>query len=185
MTKSVGNVLDLGCGNGIILLMLAKDFQNFAFTGVDILKSLVDIAILNFQILSDYLQKKIDFNFFLADYGKDIEALSLKKFDIIVSNPPYFKKNEGNISPLKERAIARFESTAGQSDLLSTVKKKLAPSGNSFIVYPFSRKTEFEQNCENLSLNIISCQSVDYKNKIFDKLTPKDKFIFQVTHATN
>ena len=184
-SKKVDNVLDLGCGNGIILLMLAKDFHDLAFTGVDILKELIDIAKLNFRILSESLKEAININLIVHDYGREIKEFAYKKFDLIISNPPYYKKGEGNISPIKEKAIARFESVAGQGDLLATIKTYLASDGKSFIVYPFSRKTEFEKNCCSLSLNILSCENVDYKNKLFDKLTSKDKLIFEIAHVTN
>ena len=178
-------ILDLGCGNGIILLMLAKDLQNLAFTGVDILAEMIDIAVINFQKLCDYLNKKINLNFIVADYGKEICDLSETKFDMIVANPPYYPQNTGNISPIPEKAIARFESTATQADLLNTIKKYLAPKGKSFIIYPFSRKKEFEENCSKLALNIIADNAVEYKNKMFDKLTSKDKIIFEIEHAAN
>ena len=184
-SRKVDSVLDLGCGNGILLLMLAKDFHYLALTGVDILKELIDIAKLNFQRLSEYIKKAINFNLIVHDYGKKIEEFQNKKFDLILSNPPYYKKSEGNISPIREKAIARFESTATQNDLLSTIKSYLDINGKSFIVYPFSRKAEFEKNCSDLSLNILSCEIVDYKNKLFDKLTSKDKLIFEIAHVTN
>ena len=183
--RKVDNVLDLGCGNGIILLMLAKDFHHLALTGVDILKELIEIATLNFQNLADYLKKTININLIIQDYGKIINEFADKKFDLIVSNPPYHKKGEGNLSPIKTKAIARFESTASQSDLLSTIKTYLSKNGKSFIVYPFSRKAEFEKNCTNLSLDILSCENIEYKNKLFDKLTSKDKLIFEIAHVTD
>ena len=73
-------VLDIGCGSGCVGITLASLYKNFHVKGIDISKQAIDIATKNAQHL------KIS-NIEITK--QDIFEMPAKKFDIIVSNPPY------------------------------------------------------------------------------------------------
>lgn len=75
------NMLDMGCGTGILAIAMAKTWQNNVF-GVDIDPIAVSISIENAQInnISNYTE-------FAAGDGYNIDILKSKtKFDLITSN---------------------------------------------------------------------------------------------------
>ncbi|OGI07892.1 MAG: protein-(glutamine-N5) methyltransferase, release factor-specific [Candidatus Melainabacteria bacterium RIFCSPLOWO2_02_FULL_35_15] len=84
--------LDIGTGSGIIAIALAKLIPNIQITAIDIEKEIIDLACENARL--NYVEDKIDFK--ICDiFSKCFEKLlQSRKFDLIISNPPYVKLNE-------------------------------------------------------------------------------------------
>lgn len=80
-------VLDIGTGSGCIAITLDKELENINVTAIDISEKALNVAISN----NDKLKTNV--NFLLGNLYEPVEE---KKFDIIVSNPPYIK-NDGFI----------------------------------------------------------------------------------------
>ena len=83
--KSGPLILDIGTGSGCIILSILKEIKNSRGIGIDISKSALNIAKLNAKNLG--IPDKIK-------YFQSLNRCSNKKFDIIVSNPPYVSTNE-------------------------------------------------------------------------------------------
>jgi len=179
-TTKFSRILDLGCGNGVILLTLAKDFFYFYYTGVDIVPDLIDIAKKNFDIMSELIGVRLKSRFMVANYAEPLEEIYDNSCDLILSNPPYFPPNTGRESPYAIKSVGRMESAAGQYDLLKCVKTYLSQEGSALIIYPTTRRVEFEQNCGRLSLQIKECYSNDDPR---DPLSISDRLIFHIAHA--
>lgn len=80
------NILELGVGSGCVVLSLLADFPFLCGTGVDISSKALKVAEKNALHLG--VQNRI--NFFNFDWNDaDFVSAFEKKFDIIVSNPPY------------------------------------------------------------------------------------------------
>ena len=78
-------VLDIGCGSGCIGITLASLYKNFDVTGIDISNKAINIATKNAKQL-----KVTNINII----KQNIFDMKPKKFDIIVSNPPYLGISE-------------------------------------------------------------------------------------------
>lgn len=77
-------VLDLCCGSGAVGISLAKMYSNIRVTASDLSGAALKVAEENAQ----NLRTKIKFR-----QGDMFEPLKGKKFDMIVTNPPYIKTN--------------------------------------------------------------------------------------------
>jgi release factor glutamine methyltransferase len=109
------SILDIGTGSGCILISLLSELQNSNGIGIDISKKALIIARKNLE--KHALQNKIKF------LNKSVDGKFCQKFDLIVSNPPYIKRNE--IKYLRDD-IKRYEpllALDGGNDGLDLIKK--------------------------------------------------------------
>ena len=80
-------MLDIGTGCGNIVISLAKNKPNWSFTAIDISEQALKIAKIN---AANHKIKNIQF--IQSDLFSNLDLK--KKFDIIVSNPPYVSSKE-------------------------------------------------------------------------------------------
>jgi tRNA1(Val) A37 N6-methylase TrmN6 len=122
--KPKGSLLDVGCGVGIISLLLTRDFE-IETTIVDKQKIMMDYATHNYtinQLKVDYIQD--DFSAFPET----------KKFDFIISNPPFYDQNVKQ-SENEHLNIARYAQHLPIEILIAKVKKLLKPRGRFIFCY--------------------------------------------------
>ena len=130
--------LDLGCGNGIIALILACRYGLSRWHGLEVQDRLAALAQKN--VMRNGLERRV-----IIDHGdaRDIKKIyGLHTFDHIVFNPPYRKVNSGRINPLPEKAIARHEISGSLARFLAAARYVLKPKGCVFTIYPASRMVE-------------------------------------------
>ena len=84
--KDAKNILDIGTGSGAITVSLAKYLENVKVTSVDISDIALEIGKRN--AISNEVDDRI--TFVKSDLFTNIDKET--KFDIIVSNPPYIKR---------------------------------------------------------------------------------------------
>ncbi len=138
-------LLELGAGNGVVSILLAYSKPLKKILALEIQEPLVSLAERNVRINS--LRDKIQV------IKGDIKSLnSLKKFDIVFSNPPYQKVREGRISPNTERAIAKHEILCELKDVLRAFASTMKEKGRGYIIYRTDRLAEFEKKCEEEGL---------------------------------
>ena len=116
------NILDIGTGTGCIIISLLSELKNSTGMAIDISSKAIMVA------------KKNACKFNLSDrikfLNKPFENIYDKKFDLIVSNPPYIKRSD--IKNLSED-IKKFEprmALDGGNDGLDLIKKVIYKSKN-------------------------------------------------------
>lgn len=141
------NIVDLGCGNGVIPLIMSLRTDKPIY-GVEIQNKIADMAkrSVEFNGLSDQISI---FNINMKDFA---QGDYFESFDLVTCNPPYFKVNEKNyFNDSNEKKIARHEVEINLSDLLITARKLLKNNGNFAIVHRPERLIEilfeFRKNC--------------------------------------
>jgi tRNA1Val (adenine37-N6)-methyltransferase len=136
--KARARIVDLGCGNGIIILILAKRFPKTGCAGVEIQDNLAELARRNVWL--NGLQDRVEI--FSGDALRIKDFLPARSFDTVIFNPPYRKLNSGRINPHPEKAIARHEIKGSLKDFLAAAKYLLKPAGTVFTIYPAKRLVE-------------------------------------------
>ena len=114
------SILDIGTGSGCIILSLLNNLKKSKGTGIDISKKAISIARKN--AIAHKISNRVKF------YNKSLESLFFKKFDLIVSNPPYIvRKDIKNLSDDIKRYEPRVALDGG-NDGLDLIKKVIYKS---------------------------------------------------------
>ncbi|MDR1101293.1 MAG: tRNA1(Val) (adenine(37)-N6)-methyltransferase [Clostridiales bacterium] len=130
-------IIDLGCGNGIIPILLAGKTDSRRITGVEIQKQAADLALEN-VILNGLTERICVVN---ADFRMQ-SAVQNGVWDIVVCNPPY-KENGGGIkNPESGLAIARHEIMCNLDSIFETAKRLLKFRGKLCMIHRPERLAE-------------------------------------------
>ena len=143
-------IIDLGTGNAPILLILStKVNENVSLTGVELQKEIYDLAIKSLDI--NNLTSRI--NLLNIDVNNLLDYYESDTFDIVVSNPPYFKYNENSkINENLVKSIARHEISLKVDDLLIVSKKILKNNGSLYLVHRTERFIEIISKLKKYNL---------------------------------
>ena len=117
------NILDIGTGSGCIILSLLSSLKRSTGIGIDISKKAIKMAIKNAS--KHNLSSRVKF------LNKSVNNIPGKKFDLIVSNPPYIERKD--IKNLSDE-IKIYEprmALDGGNDGLDLIKKVIYKSKNS------------------------------------------------------
>ncbi len=132
--KKNENVLDLGCGGGIIPILLEAKTQGRHFTGLEIQEKSADMA--RRSVMFNGQQDKIDI--VTGDIKRASDIFGRSSFDVVVSNPPYMTENHGILNPNSARAVARHEILCTLEDVIREGSMVLKPNGRFYMVHrPF------------------------------------------------
>jgi tRNA1Val (adenine37-N6)-methyltransferase len=136
------HVLDIGAGTGLLSLMVAQ--KNDAFIeAVEIDSSCHEQ--LNENISQSPWEKRCN-----AVHQDIREYESDKRFDLILSNPPFF---EGQLtSPTQGVNLARHEEGLSFTSLFSQSKRLMHKDGYFFVLIPSNRKDETIQLAKQVDL---------------------------------
>ena len=148
LNKNISNILDIGCGNAAIPLILSTR-TNANITGVEIQKDVFKLAVESVNYNKCEKQIKI-INEDINELYKELESDS---FETITCNPPYFKINEftkQNTSNYKR--IARHELYLDIEKVCLIAKKLLKNNGNIAIVHRTNRLIDIIENMKNNNL---------------------------------
>lgn len=132
-------VLDVGTGTGLIALMLAQRFPDAMIDGIDIDTPSIEQA-----------KENVDNSIFSTRINiqeSDFSRLSCfsNKFDLIVSNPPFYK--EETLGGNKARDAARHTSSLPFEKLISNAAKLMTDDGFFCVIIPFQSANDFISIC--------------------------------------
>ena len=143
--KKNTNLLDIGTGTGIMPLLLCRKEEINLITAVEIETEIAKMFEKTIEINS--LESKIKL------INIDIKNYKEKPFNMIISNPPYMKLNEGYVSPHDYRAGARHEVNLDLKELLINGKRLLKNGGSFNLVYRTNRFMEVLDEAKMLNLS--------------------------------
>lgn len=172
LPRSTKPALEVGCGAGVVSLLALKQKKYPAVTGIEIQEGLYRLAVENaaangmaarFQIIHG------DFNRIHA---------GIANVQTIFCNPPFFKAEQGKVSPDPSIRLARFEVALTLPALLRGCATCLAPRGKLFLIFPFSRREELLEAAAGFGLHAARFRPV----QPFADSKP-DRFLVQLEKA--
>ena len=119
---SVENVLDLCTGSGCLAILASRSFPNARIEAVDISRDALDVAARN---IADYgLEHRVTLH-----RGDLFKPLGHRRYDLIISNPPYVDAEGMAGLPRECRAEPRlaFDGGADGLDIIRRILKEAGP----------------------------------------------------------
>lgn len=144
-----GHALDLGCGLGSVLLMLAWRRPSLEVTGIEAQPERAAMA-----------RRSIAYNG--ADdrcrvLDGDLRKLELgRRFELVTGTPPYFPLGTGTQAPAEHVSACRFEHRGGVEVYLSAIERHLAPTGHAVICTASLEEDRVQAWAGSLSLRRIT-----------------------------
>ena len=150
-----GKILDIGCGNGIIPILLYSKGKGEDITGVEIQEENCELALKNVKLnnLEDYIKIENDD---VKEYPKG------NTFDYIISNPPYMEVDGKKQNILSCKSIARHELTLNLYDLIRNAKRLLKPVGSITLIHRSYRFTDISRILEDCGFSLKRVRFVYY-----------------------
>ena len=149
-------ILDVGTGTGLIALMMAQR-TNAQITAIEIVKEAAKEATENVNN-SPWKERVIIKNISFQDFVKS----SKSKFDLIVSNPPFFINSYKTEN--EHRTIARHNDLLPFDELVKGAKKLLSENGRLAIILPVEPAEIFIEIAKNEGLNLTRLTKVKPKS---------------------
>ena len=126
--------LDLGCGNGIIPILMEAKTDGEHFTGLEIQPYSADMARRSVQL--NHLEEKIDIR--EGDIKDASNIFGASSFHVVTTNPPYMTAQHGLTNQDEAKTIARHEVLCSLEDVIRESAKLLVPGGRFYMVHrPF------------------------------------------------
>ena len=126
--------LDLGCGNGILPLLLAAKYPGEHYAGLEIQEESAGMAVRSVKL--NGLEEKIDI--VTGDIKEAASIFGAASFEVITTNPPYMIGSHGLKNENKALYIARHEALCTIDDILRESAKVLKSKGRFYMVHrPF------------------------------------------------
>lgn len=133
-------ILEVGTGTGIVSLMLAQRHKYALIKALDINEKAYELARSNFED-SPFSERLHVFYCDFKLYQSD------EKFDLIISNPPYFDVNDS-----EKDVLARQKVELGFVDLVVNAARLLALDGCFTVIIPSLDSELFESICKSEGL---------------------------------
>lgn len=156
--KNPKSVLDIGTGTGVLSLMIAQ-ITDAQINAVEIEENAYQQALENFN-QSNWSDRIA----VIKDDIKNYANTSSQKFDLIISNPPFFqnsfKSNQNN------KNLARHNDSLSLKELAHCVHQMISENGEFWVLLP-----EYESNSLLVELNnlgIYLSKSITIKNYVGD-----------------
>lgn len=130
------SILDIGSGTGILSLMLAQRSNAELIDAIEIDDYTHEQCVDNFEN-SPWGDRLFCYHASLKEFNEDIED----KYDLIISNPPFYSENYKTENG--QRDLARFTDAMPFAHLIDCVSNLLSEHGVFSVIIPFKEELKF------------------------------------------
>lgn len=183
--ENPAKILDIGTGTGVIALMLAQRFPDSNVTAVEIDPDAADQAMENFRE-SKFSERLGIFQGMIQDFPEK------EKFDLIVSNPPFFPDHLKSKDSKRNKALHTDELSF--EDLISKTVRLLSQTGSFWVILPPRQMQDLEILAQKSGLHLFQKIRVkDQKDKpihrevggfIFQEKDKKEEILILKDHES-
>ena len=139
-----GNCLEIGTGTGVISLMITQRSSELKITALDIDSESIEEANQNFN--NSPWKDRVE-----GVLGDFLEYSTSQKYDLIVSNPPYFEN--GLLNDSKRKAKTRHEDSLPLIDLFEKSCFLLTEKGVFVLILPSQSASKWIDKALEMNLN--------------------------------
>ena len=129
-------VLDLGCGSGVLPLLLLGRERELKITGLELLADVCALARRNMA------ENQADVNVVCGDMRECGDYFEDHSFDLIVTNPPFYARSCCRPPRSEEIAIAKTERCWDQERLMAMAAELLKDDGRLALIFDVARAGE-------------------------------------------
>ncbi|MAP53805.1 methyltransferase [Altibacter sp.] len=145
VSPHTSSILDIGAGTGIIALQLAQRSHAPLIDAIEIDEAAYEQCVENFED-SPWGDRLFCYHAGLDEFVAEIDD----RYDLIVSNPPFYTEDYPCEHP--EREKARFEASLPFGDLLEGVSRLLTETGVFATILPKKEEVEFIRMASEVNL---------------------------------
>lgn len=146
--KKGAKAADLGCGTGIIPLVLFHKYRPGKIYGVEVQPEVAALA--NQTVALNGLEEKIEI--LCANVTQAVEKIGENCLDAVVTNPPYVAQGEGLRSDNPQKAIARHEIAGSLEDFIRSGGALLKEGGDFYMIHRPARLVDVIALCRKYRL---------------------------------
>ena len=163
--KEPVDIIDLGCGSGVIGISLEKKVSTRTVDLIDISKDALAVANIN----KEQLQSNV--NLIESDFFQNID----KKYDVIISNPPYISTKE-EIEEIVKNNEPELALYAGEQGL--DCYEKIIKELNNHMKYRCLVAFEIGMNQKNDIIDLINQSLENVKIIVKKDLSDRERMLF-------
>lgn len=141
--ENPGQILDIGTGTGVLALMLAQRYPNANILGIELDQDAALQAKENVEA-SVFSERVAILNVPIQSFNTSL------KFDLIVSNPPYFPDHLKSTDQRRNQAL--HTDRLPFDELLEKVEELLEQQGSFWVILPPRQMKDFIQLADNKGL---------------------------------
>ena len=145
LKAEVFSVLDIGAGTGLIALMVAQRCNAELIDAVELNDDAYEQTVDNFET-SDWGDRLFCYHASLKEFADEVDD----KYDLIVSNPPFYTSTYKELPD--DRAMARHSKSLPYDELLRNTSKLLSESGSCAFIIPYEEEIKFISIAKELHL---------------------------------
>ena len=137
------SILDIGTGTGLLSLQLAQKLPS----------AFIDAVELDPAAATQAAQNAAASTLNIQVHNTDIKNYGGKKYQHIISNPPFFENDLKSEHALKNQAM--HSTTLTLQNLFSCVDDLLEPAGSFSVLLPFTRANEVESLAQSQGFTVM------------------------------
>lgn len=141
--KDPYSILDIGAGTGVISLMLAQRSNAELIDAVELEEDAYEQCVTNFEN-SPWSDRLFCYHASLEEFAEEMKD---EKYDLIISNPPFFKApispSPSKNGPSNSRKAARFNDSLPFEELLELASELLSDEGELAVIIPYDEEEGF------------------------------------------